>query len=227
MTSMDKFRALYIDIQRKLEDPDFWVFLFKLTFPFAAAAIFIAFVYAFLDWEKIYPVMAAYFFPPLGKESVIPAGIAAGLHPAVAAASVAFVEAVVGLFIVWNFDLSKKIPLVGRYIRMLEERGEKILYRRPWIRKFAFTGLIFVVMIPFQGSGAVSASIIGRIIGMKPRNVWIAILTGGLIGSFMIAYFADTIFQIFIIDRFAGIILIAAFATVVFYFYRRYWQQSL
>jgi len=225
MGRLEKLINLFWSFQDRLEDPQFWVLLFKFTFPFAIATVYIAFVYVFLEWEKVYPVMAAYLFPPLGKESVIPAGIAAGLHPIVVAGSVAFVEAVVGLFIVWNFDLAKKIPLVGGYIKLIESRGEKILQKRNWIRRFAFTGLVMVVMIPFQGSGAVSASIIGRIIGMKPRNVWLAILLGGLIGSFMIAYFADTIFQILIIDQYAGIILIIAFITLISYLYKKYWKK--
>ena len=36
--------------------------------------------------------MIAYFFPPLGKESVIPMGIAAGIHPILISLVVAFLD---------------------------------------------------------------------------------------------------------------------------------------
>ena len=73
--------------------------------------------------------MFAYFFPPLGKESVIPIGVSGGeltipiinqhivvpsIYPLVMALTIAFVDIIVALFLLWNYDLAKKIPLVGK-----------------------------------------------------------------------------------------------------------------
>ncbi|MCJ2533678.1 MAG: hypothetical protein LN364_00410, partial [Candidatus Thermoplasmatota archaeon] len=70
-----------------------------------------------------WPLISGYFFPPLGKESIIPAGIAFGVDPIVMALSIAFVDVVVALFLVWNYDLAKKIPIIGKFMIKVEEKG--------------------------------------------------------------------------------------------------------
>ena len=61
---------------------------------------------------KFWPLVTAYFFPPLGKETIIPAGLAAGINPIFMALSIAFVDIIVSLFLIWNYDLVKKIPIL-------------------------------------------------------------------------------------------------------------------
>jgi len=72
--------------------------------------------------------MFAYFFPPLGKESIIPIGVSGGeitiplynqqiivtsINPLIMALTIAFIDIVVALFLVWNYDLAEKIPIIG------------------------------------------------------------------------------------------------------------------
>jgi hypothetical protein len=47
-------------------------------------------------------------------------------------------------------------------------------------------------MIPFQGSGGLVASIVGRLVGMRPWNTFFAISLGAVIGCLIIATFAKT-----------------------------------
>ena len=144
-------------------------------------------------FAKLVVAMSAYFIPPAGKESVIPLAVAAGVHPALAAASIAFIDIVTALFLVWNFDHLKRIPVLGETIADMEGRGGTFLDEHSWVRRFAFTGIVLFVMIPFQGTGAVMSSILGRMIGMDPYKVFIAIAIGALVGCFGIAYFIDVI----------------------------------
>jgi len=65
---------------------------------------------------RYYSFISAYFFPPLGKETVIPAGVGLGIDPLIMALSIAFVDIIVALFLMWNYDLAKKIPLIGKFI---------------------------------------------------------------------------------------------------------------
>jgi len=70
---------------------------------------------------KLLLLMMVYFFPPLGKESIIPLGISGGeitnpitgyvsvvpsINPIIMALSIAFIDIVVALFLVWNYDLA-------------------------------------------------------------------------------------------------------------------------
>lgn len=165
--------------------------LVKFFLPFIFSSIGILILFLALPWdtfEKLGTWMILYFFPPLGKESVIPAAIAQGIHPLLIAGAVAFIDIMVGLFLVWNFDLARKIPLIGGFIRRIESKGKDILVKKPWVERLAFTGIILFVMFPFQGSGAVGATIVGRMLGMDPRKVWYAVIIGAIVGCLVIAY---------------------------------------
>ncbi len=165
--------------------------LVKFFLPFVFSGIGVIVLYLALPYntfERLGAWMVLYFFPPLGKESVIPAAIAQGISPWLVASAVAFIDIMVGLFLVWNFDLARKIPLIGGFIRRIESRGHDILKKKPWVERLAFTGLILFVMFPFQGSGAVGATIIGRMLGMDPKKIWFAVIIGAVVGCFLIAY---------------------------------------
>ena len=74
---------------------------------------------------KFWPLITAYFFPPLGKESVIPTGVAFGIDPLIMALSIAFVDIIIAFFLLWNYDLAKKIPLVGKFMEKIENNKAK------------------------------------------------------------------------------------------------------
>jgi len=153
-------------------------------------------------------LVTAYFFPPLGKESVIPAGIVAGINPLIMAVSIAFVDIVVALFLVWNYDFAKKIPLIGPFMNKVERIGATSSHKYSWITTLRFVGIVLFVMVPFQGSGGLVGTIVGRFMGMKPWNTFFAITIGSLIGCTLIAYFAESIKAVFIQDVFIGIFLL-------------------
>jgi len=184
---------------------------------------------------KYWYLCMAYFFPPLGKESVIPIGVYGGditipivgkhvhispINPAVMALSIAFIDSVVSLFMVWNYDLVKKIPLLGDFIQKVEELAMKGNKKYAWVMPLKFVGIVLFVMIPFQGSGGVVGSILGRIIGLSAPMTWFAVTTGALVGCFIMAYFAKLIFS----NILAGISLLfilVAIAVII-----KIWRES-
>ena len=138
----------------------------------------------FLDLSKL---MFLYFIPPLGKESIIPIGIAQGIPWMVLAFSIAFVDVVVCLFLIWNFDLAKKLPFIGSGIKRVQLKGASILESMPWVERLTFFGIVIFVMIPFQGSGAFAGTILGRAVGLSISANLLAVGMGALIGSVLIA----------------------------------------
>jgi uncharacterized membrane protein len=124
---------------------------------------------------------------------------------------------------VWNYDLIKKIPYLGNLLIKTEEKGRFALQRYRWLAPLQFTGIVLFVMIPFQGTGAVIASIVGRMVGMDPWRVWLAIDIGAIIGCFLIAYFATTIYLALKTHFFLGIgsIAILAIAIIAYALYAR------
>lgn len=172
---------------------------------------------------KYWPLITAYFFPPLGKESVIPTGVAFGFHPLVIALSIAFVDIVIALFLLWNYDLAKKIPIVGKFMEKVEDIGKNSSDKYGWIKPLRFIGIILFVIVPFQGSGGLVGSIVGRLIGMKPINTFYAITIGAISGTVLIAYFADAIFSVFIKNILIGLLILIIILVIglMIFIYKR------
>ena len=80
--------------------------LLKFFSPFLMTVGYFILLKTFMD-ERVFlelsGLMFLYFVPPMGKESVIPIGIAQGIPWATLAFSIAFVDIVVCLFLIWNF----------------------------------------------------------------------------------------------------------------------------
>ena len=168
---------------------------------------------------KYWSLITGYFFPPLGKESIIPLGVTAGINPILMALSIAFVDVVVALFLVWNYDLAKKIPLVGKFIIKVEEKGENVEKKYGWIKPLRFIGIVLFVMVPFQGSGGLVGSIVGRLIGMTPRNTFFAISVGAIIGTLLIATFSKAFLIFAEINTTLTLILVGIIATIILAYY--------
>ena len=69
-------------------------------------------------------------------------------------------------------------------------------------------------MVPFQGSGGLVGSIVGRLIGMKPLNTFLAINVGALLGCFLIAYFAKSL-QFMFLQNFLGGLLVVIILIII------------
>jgi len=197
------------------------------NFPLRLAKFFIPFilgfgvlgVIGFLMDESLrvayWPLISGYFLPPFGKESIIPAGVALGIHPVVIALSIAFVDVVVALFLVWNYDLAKKIPIIGKFMMKVEEKGNTVEEKYGWIKPLRFIGIVLFVMVPFQGSGGLVGSIVGRLFGMKPWNTFFAICFGAVIGTLLIATFSK-VFLVFVeINTTLTLVLIGIIASAI------------
>jgi len=221
--------------------------LFLFFFPFFLATVFVLSLYTIFEWPEFAVVgsgIFAYFFPPLGKETIIPVVVNAltqkhGFTPfaaiLTAALSIALVDMIVGLFLMWNFDLALKIPLIGPVIKKMEVKGGKYLRQKAGIRKAAFIGVALFVIFPFQGSGGVGGTILGRLIGMKKERVWYAISLGAVSGCFMIAivghYLGDALFRtfgstVFQIIGLAILVGVVAWAVYIFWYKKRNGNQN-
>ena len=197
------------------------------------------------ELSKIWPLIIAYFFPPFGKETIIPLGIGVldkglnipllnlhvepvSINPISMALSIAFVDIVVALFLVWNYDLAKKIPIIGKFMIKVEEKGNAVEEKYGWIKPLRFIGIVLFVMVPFQGSGGLVGSIVGRLFGMKPWNTFFAICLGAIIGTLLIATFSKAFLVFAKINTTLTIALLAIAATIIiaFYLYKKYQNKK-
>lgn len=182
-------------------------FILKLTLPFVCASMVILFLYAytvtFYSWdvfETLGSAMVVYFLPPLGVEVAVPVAIYLGVPAYLIVIAITLIDANVGIFLVWNFDIAKKVPGVGRFIRKLERTGGEVLEKRKWVERLSIIGIALFVMIPFQGSGAVGGALIGRAIGMNPYKVLLGVIIGSFLGALIVAIFTDQFMDWFNVD---------------------------
>jgi uncharacterized membrane protein len=167
----------------------------RLALPLAAVVGLIASVLVVFPYRgaEFYGLVVTYMVPPAGKETVIPAAVAAGFSPFLVATYIAGIDMTVGWLMAWNWDFITGIPLVGELVERLMERGQAWMEEQPIVDRSAFLGLILFVFFPMQGSGAVAGITLGRLVGMPAQRAWLAIMLGALTASFAWAYAAGAI----------------------------------
>lgn len=199
--------------------------IFRLALPFLLGIPWLLILFVLLPydvWLILGGLLIAYILPPAGKESVIPIGIAVGVPWYIMALSVALMDVLAGIFMALNFDIALKIPGVGGWIRKFIAGGEEFFRKRPWLERFYFMGVVLFVMFPLQGSGGIGATLVGRMIGLSPGKVLVAIAIGSLIGCTVIALGAEVIREIFLVDPVLGIAVAAIVVTSLLALYGLY-----
>lgn len=166
----------------------------KVLIPPAVGALYIFILYAlkFEQLSLLASLLSAYIFPPFGKESIIPVGISLHIDPFLISFSIILIDFLAALFIYWNYELVKRIRYIGRAMDRVEAKSNQTIKKR-WFGKLWWVGLTLFMIVPFQGTGSVTTTVIGRILGVG-RNVLIVVLIGSTISSMLIAFVSSTIF---------------------------------
>jgi len=190
----------------------------KFVLPLAVILAVFAALYLIEPYQQfliISGLLAAYFVPPAGKETIIPFAILAGYPWWLVMLVIFLLDAAVALFVVWNFDLALKIPLIGRLLEAGMTVGRNYTERQPWLRRFSTVGLIFFVFFPLQGTGAMNGAILGRLLGLEKARVFGCVCAGSLASSLIIALGADVLLEVYREDPVLGIGLLAAIVAAI------------
>jgi len=162
--------------------------VFFLILPFLAIALYFFMVSILLDpglLGKYASLSLAYFFPPAGKESVIPLMLTnnsfGSVLPIWATISAIVVMDVISSIIIsynWWFVeiIITHVPFLDKGYDFLQRKSEK--YQG---RGLVEIPLLIFMAIPFQGTGGISTSIIARIVGVSPRKTVLICFIGSLI----------------------------------------------
>ncbi|OPX67834.1 MAG: putative small multi-drug export protein [Methanoregulaceae archaeon PtaB.Bin056] len=200
----------------------------RFLLPFILGALYLTFCSLILPHDRVLllgGLMLAYVIPPAGKESVIPLGIALGFPWWLIGTSIALLDVLAAIFMALNFELAFHIPLLGAWIRRFMDHGQGFLARRPYLKRFYFSGLVLFVMFPLQGSGGIGGSLVGRLLGMTPRTVLLAITIGAFIGCFLIALGSEFIWELIVAHPLFGITVAGAVIATLIAGYLVYRQK--
>ncbi len=164
---------------------------FKALFPVLLALLVPAALLPLLPWGRWLEwvgLAVAYLAFSYGKVAVVPLGVGMGFHPLAMAGLVLYVDLVCSLFVSWNFRLARRVPGLGHYIALVESRGSKAFMGHPGLQAGAWTAIALYVTLPFRGAGGITASVLGRGVGVRPPVVVSAVSVGAFTGAAILAY---------------------------------------
>ncbi len=195
----------------------------KFILPLAIIPVVFLVLYLTEPYEQfliISGLLVAYFVPPAGKETIIPLAVVLGYPWWLITLVIFLLDVAVSLFVVWNFDLALKIPIIGRLLESGMTIGRNYTESQPWLRRFSTIGLILFVFFPLQGTGAMNGSVLGRLLGLNNNRVFGCVCIGSLTSCLVFALGSDVLLDVYRQDPTLAIgilitIIVAVVAAVV------------
>ncbi|HJJ31059.1 MAG TPA: small multi-drug export protein [Methanocorpusculum sp.] len=225
--------------------------LFLLGPIFLGALLFLFFWFVFppAEGSMVSPefivfagLMIAYLVPPFGKETIIPAALIGGEAviglisavtsiPAGTAVSgyplwtvvvgIVVLDLLVALFISLNFDLLLKIPIVGQWFRWIMRGADNVLKKKKWVENLSSAGLLIFMYIPLQGSGAMTTSIIARILNYRPLQTVGLVTFGSILSCLTVAFGIQSLIQLWEINPalaiLEGVVIVGVILLIAFF----------
>lgn len=181
--------------------------ILRLLFP-----VILVFAYFFCSFLIIPPekslilggLMIVYYIPPAGKESIIPLGIGLGIPWWLMAVTMALLDVITSLFMILNFRIALRIPVLGPWISKVLLSGSSFMENHPWLSRWSVLGVAFFVLLPLQGTGGVGATLVGMIVGLSPKKILLAIGIGALAESLVFAIGSQLIWSLILENLYLG-----------------------
>ncbi|HII76853.1 MAG TPA: small multi-drug export protein [Methanolinea sp.] len=201
----------------------------RLLFP-----VLLAFTYFFSSLLVLPPekslilggLMIVYYIPPAGKESIIPLGIGLGIPWWLMAASLAFLDVITSLFVILNFRIALRIPVLGPWISRFLASGDAFMEKHPWLSRWSVLGVAGFVLLPLQGTGGVGATLVGMMAGLSPGKILLAIGIGASAECLIFALGSELIWRLIMENLVLGlgVALAVIIAGIILYlaFRRRF-----
>jgi len=112
--------------------------------------------------------------------------------PLFIAGLVTVVEACIALFVSINLDLLYRVPWVGTSLHRMEARDRRLLDRHAWIRRTTEAGLVLFLTLPLPATGAVSGTLLARLVGLGFARSFVVVVLGNGLGALALALTAET-----------------------------------
>lgn len=174
-------------------------------------------------------LMLIYYVPPAGKESIIPIGIGLGIPWWIMAVSLALLDVLTSLFMILNFNIALRIPVLGPWISRFLASGDEFMEKHSWISKWSVLGVALFVLLPLQGTGGVGATLVGIITGLSPPKILLAIGCGAMAECLVFALGSEILWHLIMDNLFLGLgaAALAISGLVLIYILFRRWQPGI
>jgi len=140
------------------------------------------------QWRWYWKLLTAYFLPPAGKETILPAGFSLGLPQPIWFISIWFFDFILCITVLTNWWLVeiviKYIKPVHRWTTRLQNRVQKIEQKK--YGQLLPILLLFFMLVPFQGSGSLTTCFLGTWLGFRRRYIILIVLFGSFFSILLI-----------------------------------------
>ncbi len=156
-------------------------------------AVFLIFIHNTLtstQWSWYLSLSTAYFLPPAGKETMIPLAINRGIPALTWLISIIVFDILVSITIITNWWL---IEIGITHSKLISKWYYKIQLKTQLLESRKHGSLlpillILFMLIPFQGSGAMTSTILGTFLGFKKKEIITIVTIGSIITTSIITY---------------------------------------
>jgi uncharacterized membrane protein len=87
------------------------------------------------------------------------------------AALVVYIDIATALVIMGGIHVLDRIPAVARRLAAANESSGRVLEHNPWMLRAAWLGLALFIAVPFNGTGALVGSVLGRFLGLSRASI--------------------------------------------------------
>lgn len=197
-----------------------WLQLAIFFLIIAGGILFFLSIYNLLtaDQQKWYVALSlAYFIPPAGKETVIFVGLSQGLPVLYWCVTLLVFDILVCLAIMTNWwflealirhipsfpfiGVRRKKPYVYKTVVSLEHWYEKLHRKTREIELKNYGKLLLIMLtifmfVPFQGTGAMSTTIIGTFLGLRKHTTFLVVVVGSILSILVLTFISIGIIRL-------------------------------
>ncbi len=101
--------------------------------------------------------------------------LASGFNPIGVVVLLVFISSQSSLIVSLNYSFFEKIPLIGRYMKKLRTKAREIIEERELAKKVEYFSIFWLMFLPLYGTGPNVMSLVGRLLGMEWKKVWLVI----------------------------------------------------
>ena len=207
-----------------------------LIAPVVVSAALLIFIGLFYDWSFAgrFVTHAVLTFFVFGRFIILSGGEDAYrvlMSPAELFGLVTYLDFMTALFVTFHMGILFRLPWLGPKIATLVWDGKFVMDSQPWIKRFAFAGLVAFVMFPSSTTGSIGGSIFGRLLGLSRFTTVAGVLVGSILGNAVMFFLSRQLNQYLNKDniwlKVVGALLIVALCVAVEWRYRQVKKKFL
>ncbi len=187
-------------LARSITPPTGKLAWYRLAIPLSGLLVGMSVLFTVLESgfrNRIFAFLAVYLLPG-GIDYGVPIGVGVLDIPAPwVIGVVAYMDLWVTLFWVWNLDHLTRFSWVDDRVRESRERTSRLWERFPRLRVATAPGLILFILLPIPWTGSFVGIVVGKLIGIKDAEVYVASVVGTFLRVLALAYGSWFFFGLF------------------------------